>query len=219
MRQRRLRVLGQREDHAVALQPGAVVADDPQHVFRDVLHPREALDLGHADLRAAQHRRADQLVRIADQDRALLARAFHRGLQALRKVHRRELLRARQADPSSVVSSVGGVDQRIVEVDLDRRDLGRKDAAVAEELAQVDRHVRAREELLERLDRNLVEGLVGGLADLAIRILEQQHENRELLVRARRQRALRRLQAHVALDLAALEEIQQRRRDHHRTCR
>ena len=45
----------------------------------------------------------------------------------------------------------------------------------------------------ERLDRNPVQRLVGGLADLAIRILEQQHEDRELLVGARRERALRRL--------------------------
>ena len=42
---------------------------------------------------------ADHLVRIANQDRALLARALHRRLQPLREVHRRELLRARDARP------------------------------------------------------------------------------------------------------------------------
>ena len=66
----------------------------------------------------------------------------------------------------------------------------------------------------ERLDRDPVQRLVGGLADLAILVLEEQHEDGELFVRARRQRALRGLQAHVALDLASLEEIQQRRRMH-----
>ena len=46
----------------------------------------------------------------------------------------------------------------------------------------------------------------------AIAIVEQQHEDRELLVGARRERALRRQQADVARHLAALEEIEQRSR-------
>ena len=52
-----------------------------------------------------------------------------------------------------------------------------------------------------------------------IRVLEQQHQDGQLFVRARRQRALRRLQPDVALDLASFEEIQQRRRTHQRACR
>ncbi len=111
-----------------------------------------------------------------------------------------------------------GVDQRIL-VELNRRNFRGKDAPVAEELPQVDRHVGSRQELLERLDRNLVDGFVGDLADLAIRILEQVHENRQLFVGARGKRALRRLQADVAIDFASLEQIEKRCRAHQGVCR
>ena len=109
-----------------------------------------------------------------------------------------------------VVFAAGRLQQRLLDVDLDL-DIGhliRKDPAIAEELAEPDRHVRAREECFQRLFRNSRQRLVGGPADLLIRILEQQHQNRELLVRARRERAERRLHADVALDFAALEKIE-----------
>ena len=85
-----------------------------------------------------------------------------------------------------------------------------KHAAVAEELTQPDRHVGPREKRLQRLDGDAVQGRIGHLPDFRIGILEQQDENLELLVRARRQRALRRQQPDVARHFASLEEIEDR---------
>src|SRR5207244_4057332 len=55
--------------------------------------------------------------------------------------------------------------------------------------------------------------------DFGIDVVEQQHENRELLVGAGRNRALRREQAHVARHLASLEEIEKGSGSGHRTAR
>jgi len=67
----------------------------------------------------------------------------------------------------------------------------------------------AREKLLERLDGNLVQRLVGDFTHFRIGILEQQHQERKLFVRARSEAALRREKAHVPIDIAALEEIEE----------
>src|SRR5262249_43358468 len=56
-------------------------------------------------------------------------------------------------------------------------------------------------------------------ADLGVLILEKQDENGQLLVGARGQRALSGLHPHVAGDLAALEEIQERSGPDHRADR
>ena len=155
-----------------------------------------------------------------------LARALHRRLETLRKIHRHQRLHARLARLVVVEVLVHrahriGVDQRLVHLalEIDRRHLVREHSPVGEELPQVDRHVAPREEGPQRRFRNLVQRLVGGGADLGIAILDQQHEDRQLLVRARRQRAGRRLHAHVAIDLAPFEQIEQRRRaTHQRAC-
>ena len=87
-RRRRLRVLHQgRRDRQFA-HPRPVHRDRAQHLLGDVGHARERLDLGLGQLRAAQHRGGDHPVGIADQHRALLARALHRQLEALRHGHR-----------------------------------------------------------------------------------------------------------------------------------
>ena len=65
--------------------------------------------------------------------------------------------------------------------------------------------------------RNAAQRLFRGVADLPVGILDEQREDGDLLVGARRQRALRRLEAHVALDLAALEKLEERGRADHRT--
>ena len=66
-----------------------------------------------------------------------------------------------------------------------------------------------REERAQRLERQRVQRHAGGAADLRIGIVRQQDEERELLLRARRERALRRQQADVARHLAAAEEVDQ----------
>jgi hypothetical protein len=79
--------------------------------------------------------------------------------------------------------------------------------------------VGAAEKRFQRCDRDLVQRLLGGGADFGVGILEQHDEDGELLVRARRQQALRGFHADVALDLAALEEIEERSGAAHRACR
>jgi hypothetical protein len=109
--------------------------------------------------------------------------------------------------------SINGSSTLVLEFDL--RNLVRENATIGEELPQVDGHVRPREERPQRRLGNLAECLVGGDADLGIAILEQQHEDRELLVGARGERARRRLHADVAVHLASFEQVQQRGRGSH----
>ena len=66
---------------------------------------------------------------------------------------------------------------------------------------------RAREERLERGTRNHRDGSLGGRRDVRILIIDEQHQERDLLVRTRRQATLRRLQADVARDFTTTEEI------------
>ena len=107
------------------------------------------------------------------------------------------------------------VDEWRIHVDLDRGDLGRKNAAVAEELTQPDRYVGSREKRLQRLDGNAVQRRIGHLPDVRIGVFEQQDENLELLVRARRQHALRRQQPDVTRHFAAPEKVENRGRFTH----
>jgi len=112
------------------------------------------------------------------------------------------------------------VEQRLLGGDhrADVRHLVRKEAAVAEKLAQPERRVRAREERFDRLFRNLIQRLLGRGANLRVGIFQQQHEDLQLFVRARRERAERGLHAHVAGDLAPFEEVQQWSGRAHRFC-
>ena len=71
--------------------------------------------------------------------------------------------------------------------------------------------------MLRGLARNTAQRLFRGVADLPVGILDEQREDGDLFVGARHQRALRRLEAHLALDLAALEVIEERSRADHRT--
>ena len=103
------------------------------------------------------------------------------------------------------------VDQRILRrgrFHVELRDLVRKHSTIGEEFAQSDRHVGPGEKRLERLLGNPVQSVVGRLADLGVAVLEQQHQDGELLVCARCERALRREEADIALDLASLEGIE-----------
>ena len=105
---------------------------------------------------------------------------------------------------------LAGVDEGLLEVD---DDVGvREDAAVREELAQIERDVRLGEKRRQRLHRNVVQRVVGGLADFRIRIVEQVDEDAELLVGARREPALRRQHPDVARDFPAFEELKERAR-------
>src|SRR5581483_2501615 len=106
------------------------------------------------------------------------------------------------------------VDERIVHDN--RRRFRREHAAVGEELAQPDRHVGACEERAQRLLRNVRQRAVGNGADLGVWIVEQQDQDPELLVGARREGALGRQQSDVARHLAAFEEVEEWRRRAHR---
>src|SRR5262249_20186576 len=80
-----------------------------------------------------------------------------------------------------------------------------------------DGNVRSSQECLERFDRNLIQRAVGGLPHFLVAVAEQVHENRQLLRRPGRDRALRRQQPHFARNFSAGEEVEQRRRPVHRT--
>ena len=107
------------------------------------LHRHDAFDLRLGELRAAEDRRRDHLVGIADENRPHFASTLHRCPQAFGEAHSRELLRSGLARPGRRVRFVArnarfvrvGLDQRFVHGHVDRRDLHRKDAAVGEELA------------------------------------------------------------------------------------
>src|SRR5205809_174039 len=68
----------------------------------------------------------------------------------------------------------------------------------------------SRQERRQRVRRNSIQRLLRRLVDLAIRIVEQLDEDAQLFVRANRQAALRRQEAHIARSLAALEEFYER---------
>src|SRR5262249_42110765 len=91
-----------------------------------------------------------------------------------------------------------------------------EDSAVAEELPQLERRIRAAEERRERLVGDPRQRLLGDVADLPVGILDEQRQDGDLLVGARRQRPLGGLHAHVPRHVAALEEIQERSRTDHR---
>ena len=157
--------------------------------------------------------------------RASRAMPFIGGLQPLREGHRRELLHRRLRDPRPrrlvrSGSSAAGVDQRLVGVELDRR-ASRRGRRRDRRRTRAGRSARptARETPAAPRPESCSASRRRSSRISRIGILEQQHEDRELLVRARRERALRGQQPHVARDLASLEEIQKRSGTDHRDCR
>src|SRR5262249_61211332 len=140
--------------------------------------------------------RGNHLVRIANQIPAHFPRSLPRRLEPLRESHLREPLRRGVLVLVLVteVEILAGVEERLFDrrrlVDLNLRNLVREDAAVAKELAQAQRYVRPREKHLQRLLGDAAQRRVGRVADVVVRILEQQRENLQLLERTRRERAL-----------------------------
>ena len=117
----------------------------------------------------------------------------------------------------SAFSSVVVLRGRGIRVGIDERPgvggrlIAGADASRREELAHLIRHVRAREERLQGLHRQRVERGVGACRDRCIGIVGEEDEQRELLVRARREGAFRGHQPDVARHFAPAEEINQRR--------
>src|SRR5207245_4612274 len=97
---------------------------------------------------------------------------------------------------------VFGLDERLLAVE--RRVSRRKDATIGEELADADRDVGPAEKPRQHIRWNAVQRRVRGGANLGIGIVEQQDQDRQLIVGAYAQAALRRQQPHVARGLAAL---------------
>ncbi len=154
-----------------------------------------------------------------------LARALDGGFQPIRETHLLKFLNNRRAlffvERFLVIRRffLGGfrVDQRLI--DDDGGDFRGEYATIGEELPHANRHVGAPEHPGQRLDRDAIDRLLRGRADLRIGVVKQQHENRQLLDGPRRQRAGGRQQFDVARDFAALEEIEKRSRRAHRVIR
>ena len=123
---------------------------------------------------------------------------------------------ARESARSGRIGSVGGSSDSVSSSGSSNRSAagggasaGTSMPSAAKNVAHFRRRVLAREERAQRLERQRVQRGAGGAPDLRIGVVREQHEQRELLLRPRRQRALRREQAHVARHFAAAEEIDQ----------
>ena len=212
-RDRGFRVLHQRQHDAVVLHPRAPRGDAAEDVFADAAHARVAFDFGVAHLRAAQDRQRDQLVGVADQDGAHLAAALHRGLDLLRHGHRRDAredrLRIRVRCLVGAVVGVVGVDEHVGFVRRRRR--GDRHAARDEERAKLLGHVGSSDEGRQDVDRQSRDRGFGGLPDFGMSIGGEDHQQRELLERARSDRAARRQDPDVERDFVPPEEIDKRR--------
>ena len=173
---------------------------------------------GFGQLRAAEHRGRDHLVRVANEHRPHLARPLHGGAQALGEVHLGDLLR--QAFPCGLVERhvrLGnggiGIHQRVVSALRPRRD--RHDAAIGEVLPRRIGRIRPGQRGRQHLFGNAVQRGIRGGPHLGICVVEQENEQGQLLLRTGRQTALRGQEPRVAIRLAPLEEIEQRCRHAH----
>ena len=163
--------------------------------------------------RAAQHRDGDQFVGIANQDGPLLARPFRRARHFLRNGHFLQTLHRRLLIVFLVgdLGPFGGVHHRLVGF---RRCLAlTAQRRACEELAHFLWYVGPGEECGKSWRRNQPDRGVGGSRDFSVRIAGEHDKERHLLVRARCDRPLRSLQAHVTSHVALAEEIDERSLD------
>jgi hypothetical protein len=106
----------------------------------------------------------------------------------------------------AAVVLASGVDERAVGI---RRGRGRHgDAALHEELAQLERNVAAGDERGQLVHRDPLQRALRGVTDFGVGIAGEQREQSQLLQRARRNRTLRGEQPHVPRHFPALQEIE-----------
>jgi hypothetical protein len=201
---RRARVLHQSRDHAVGLGPRAAGPDDAQDLLRHVLHPGEVLDLGLGELRARQHRRRDDAIGIAHEDRSLLAPTERRDL---------DLVRHRQGGQQDM-RGLFVLGQRL---ERDGRQfhgihgLGpQRRVAGLVPGPQLFRRLRLREELRQGLRRDGVDGREGQCGDVRIRVGGHQRQQGQAIAALRRRQSTRGEQARIARHACADEDIDDR---------
>src|SRR5262249_32029467 len=94
-------------------------------------------------------------------------------------------------------------------------DSGGRNSSTCEELPELDWSVGSGQECRKQITGDAAKGVFGRATDRRIRIARQEHEDCELLVCARRERALSRQHANIVHRFSSLEEIEQRRRSHY----
>ncbi len=207
----------------VILDPGARLADRPEDIFAHTAHPRDALDFGIVQLWTAQDRQRHHPVRIAHQDRPHLARAFDRGLHSFGHRHLRQ--GAAASTPCRPRSPVPCRNRCRPCPPAAHRSPRRRhrpgDAPLDEEVAQLERHVTAGDEL-----RQHSTGICASVASAASRISLSGSDDNSISKPScssgrGRNLALRGHQLDVGRHFAATEKIQERRtqpRFRHRPC-